>query len=207
MNTAVLFSPLLCQKLLFTCMCVCVSVCVCVRHPHSAPLKRKASPQRSLRQLHPTTWPQTTRLPITLCHISDFCFHACRLVESLISELCCSFIYLFTYSFAFSGAILGGCGEILPLGARTFGAEPPRRNRRSSALCNFSHTEHVLRPLAGGIPPTPDGSGVRAALTNNKLEQGEGKQRQYLGFPLQRTLFLDRKIGQVRAERLGWGGD
>eukprot|EP00064_Thunnus_orientalis_P007309 superscaffoldBa00000803_g7329 len=29
-------------------------------------VKRKASPQRSLRQLHPTTWPQTTRLPITL---------------------------------------------------------------------------------------------------------------------------------------------
>lgn len=59
---------------------VCSSLCVCMRHPCSAPLKQKASPQRSLRQLHPTTWPQTTRLPITLCHISDFCFscvHTC----------------------------------------------------------------------------------------------------------------------------------
>lgn len=68
---------------------------------------------------------------------------------------------------------------------------------------SFSNTEHVLWSLAGGIPPTPDGSGVRAALTNNKLEQGEGKQQQYLCFPLQRALFLDRKIGQVRGEQLG----
>lgn len=84
-------------------------------------------------------------------------------------------------------------------------AEPPWRNGLSDAVNNFSHTEHVLRQLVGGIPLTPDGSGVRAALTNNKLEQGEGKQQQYLGFPLQQTLFLDRKIGQVRGERLGGG--
>lgn len=73
-------------------VCVCIYVCefVCVRHPCSAPVKRKASPQRSLRQLHPTTWPQTTRLPITLCHISDFCFHVCVLVEFLICALCCA---------------------------------------------------------------------------------------------------------------------
>lgn len=68
---------------------------------------------------------------------------------------------------------------------------------------SFSNTEHVLWSLAGGIPPTPDGSGVRAALTNNKLEQGERKQQQYLCFPLQRVLFLDSKIGQVRGEQLG----
>lgn len=67
----------------------------------------------------------------------------------------------------------------------------------------LSHTEHVLWLLTGGIPPTPNGSGVRAALTNNKLEQGQGKQQQYLCFPLQRALFLDRKIGQVRREQLG----
>lgn len=30
----------------------------------------------------------------------------------------------------------------------------------------------------GGIPLMPNGSGVRAALTNNKLEQEEGKQQQ-----------------------------
>lgn len=79
---------------------------------------------------------------------------------------------------------------------------------KQAELCceQLSHTEHVLWPLVGGIPPTPNGSGVRAALTKNKLEQGEGKQQQYLAFPLQRTLFLDRKIGQVRGEDLkgGW---
>lgn len=42
---------------------------------------------------------------------------------------------------------------------------------RGFAVNNFSHTEHVLQSLIGGIPLTPSGSGVRAALTNNKLER------------------------------------
>lgn len=194
---------------LYLRVCVCVSVCACVRHPHSAPVKRKASPQRSLRQLHPTTWPQTTRLPITRCHISDFWFftRAYLLSLSSVSSVSSLLAYFFPHLHP-------------PAPSRAAPAVKRRLQRAhiwSSALCNFSHTEHVLRPLAGGIPPTPDGSGVRAALTNNKLErgggvggwagwEGEGKQRQYLGFPLQRALFLDRKIGQVRAERLGLGG-
>lgn len=69
-------------------VCVCLCVCVSECHPHSAPLKRKASPQRSLRQLHPTTWSLTTCLPITLCHISDFCLHIGILVEFLPFILC-----------------------------------------------------------------------------------------------------------------------
>lgn len=64
---------------------VCVQGCMC--HPHSAPVKRKASPQRSLSQLHPTTWSQTMRLPITLCHFSYFYSRMDVLVESFTSEL------------------------------------------------------------------------------------------------------------------------
>lgn len=67
---------------------------------------------------------------------------------------------------------------------------------KQADLCSeqLPRTEHVLRSLAGGIPSTPNGSGVRAALTNNKLEQGEGKQQPYLCFPLQ--LFLSSLSGQ-----------
>lgn len=89
-------------------------------------------------------------------------------------------------------------GETFPSLLSVALAEQARRR-----CVQLSHTEHVLRLLVGGIPSTPNGSGVRAALTNNKLEQGEGKQQQYLCFPLHRALFLDRKIGQVRAEQLG----
>lgn len=136
-----------------------------MRHPHSAPLKRKASPQRSLRQLHPTTWSQTTRLPITLCHISDFCFHVRILVEFLVSERCHFFFYLFFFSLWLNSTFSLPQSE----------SRATLANQAELHHEQLSHTEHVLRPFAGSIPQTPDGSGVRAALTNNKLEQGWGE--------------------------------
>lgn len=70
MNTAVLFALLLCQKLLFLYLCMYV----CARHPGYAPLKRKASPQRSLRQLHPTTWPLDNMPAHHSLHVPHFRF-------------------------------------------------------------------------------------------------------------------------------------
>lgn len=173
---------------------------MCVCHPRSAPVKRKASPQRSLRQLHPTTWPQTTRLPITLCHISDFFVFLCA--------------YLLSFSSVFTAPSWLAMVKLpYPHPHPTSACRSLSRATlvKQADLCceQLFHTEHVLWSLTGGIPPTPNGSGVRAALTNNKLEQGEGKQQQSLRFPLQRALFLDRKIGQVRGEQsggAGWGG-
>lgn len=116
-------------------------------------------------------------------------------------------------------SVPGGCGETSASGGRArsgAGATSAKRAELRSAPRNFSspHRACVVACSPAVFPRRPDGSGVRAALTNNKLEvrgvegwgrEGEGKQRRYLGFPLQRTLFLDRKIGQVRAEG-SWGG-
>lgn len=98
-HSCLVLTAALSKATLYLCMyvcesvrvCTCTSLCVCVRHPRSAPLKQKASPQRSLRQLHPTTWPQTTRLPITLCHISTFlfsCVHTCWISHLCTLSLC-----------------------------------------------------------------------------------------------------------------------
>ncbi len=163
-----------------------------MRHPRSAPVKRKASPQRSLRQLHPTTWPQTTRLPITLCHISDFCFHVWVLVEFLICALRRSVFFFFC-----TGCHRGSLRLNFPYSLPQF-----EQSHLGEAGCEqLSHTEHVLRSLAGGIPLTPNGSGVRAALTNNKLEQGEGKQQQYLPFssPASTLSGQENRSGERRA--------
>lgn len=149
-----------------------------MRHPRSAPLKQKASPQRSLRQLHPTTWPQTTRLPITLCHISDFFFLrfvftcAYLLNFSSVHPVALFSMYLFYLNRAPSWL---ATVKLFPSVLPQFEAEPPWSKQAELCCEQLSHTEHVLWSLADGIPPTPNGSGVRAALTNNKLEQGEGK--------------------------------
>lgn len=118
---------------------VCVQGCMC--HPHSAPVKRKASPQRSLSQLHPTTWSQTMRLPITLCHFSYFYSRMDVLVESFTSELgvVSSTLSLFT---------------VLQFSSRfaTATTELARPNVSELSCEQLSHTEHVLQPIVGGIP-------------------------------------------------------
>lgn len=115
-----------------------------MRHPRSAPAKRKASPQRSPRQLHPTTWPQTSRPPIPPCPVSDFCFCVCILVEFLTTWAPTrrSFGLAVRPRFNFASPVLP-----------QFEQNPLVGTGPSSAVNSFFHTEHVLRPLAGGIPP------------------------------------------------------
>ena len=201
MNTAVLFLLLLCQKQLFTCVkCGAVCVCVCARacvqgcecHSHSAPVKRKASPQCSLSQLHPTTWPQTPRLPITLCHVSDFCSHIVLLVASLTCEhaVVSSTPSLFSM-LQFSSSVSYGHGRASL--TKRFGAK---------LWATFPHWACVAadrwRYSLGIRWLRCDGS-----INKQQVRRGGGGTTAISHFSLQQTLLLDRKIGQERAEYLG----
>lgn len=69
----------------------------------------------------------------------------------------------------------------------------------------LSHTKHVVGLLVGSIPPVPNGSGVRAALTNNKLERWRENNSNISAFLSSEQSFWTGKIGQVRGELLGRG--
>lgn len=170
---------------------MCVFACACERHPRSAPLKRKASPQRSLRQLHPTT-----------CVASDIT----RLAHHSLS-----FIFLFCLFVAFFVRILVDFFRpSLSLHVVVFWFPPPqtqlllcelsckRRSRRAGK--RLSHTEHVLWRYS------PDARWLRCegSVNEQQIRTGGRQNNSYISAFLssEHSSFWTGKIGQVSAELL-----
>jgi len=187
MSAAVSFSLLLCQKLLFTCVCVCVNVHKFVRacvtlvplqwsgRPHLSAPWDSCTPPRGLRQQACPSLPATFLISVFLC------------------------AYLLNFSSVHFVA--------LPLWAHKLSLHcfSDTVEQANLPLTAFPHRACVV---VAHWRYSPDTQWLRCEGSINEQQirtGGEGKQQQYLGFPLQRALFLDRKIGQVRAELLGRG--
>lgn len=178
MNTAVLFLRLLCQKQLFTCVKCGAWVCVCVcARVHAPPSFRSSEAEGLTSALPEPAAPHHVASDNTPAH------HSVPYFWFLFPRGCTCWV---SHRWTLSVSSLRRCPESprrsFHLGFTTVAAEPAWPNVFKLSCDQLSHTEHVLQPLVGSIPSAPDGSGVRAALTNNKLEQGEGKQQQYLAF-------------------------